>query len=210
MPPVLLLLMLSERYAASDRHIKEEKNQVIEMFDHAGIRIIWHLADELMPDVQRRVRGLEPSRGDIDARLGKYWIPMLLNKTTEFEAAVRRVLSDVRLDNDIVVSVFETNIRVLGGLLGGHSMAVMLKEGGQHMQWYQDELLHMAKDLGLRLLPAFNTSSGLPYPRVNLKYGVRGPETRTGTETDTCTACAGTIILEFAALSRFTGDPVFE
>lgn len=45
---------------------------------------------------------------------------------------------------------------------------------------------------------------------MNLKYGVRGPETRTGTETDTCTACAGTIILEFAALSRFTGDPVFE
>lgn len=48
-------------------------------------------------------------------------------------------------------------------------MAVMLKERGQHMQWYQDELLHMAKDLGLRLLPAFNTSSGLPYPRVRLK-----------------------------------------
>lgn len=52
------------------------------------------------------------------------------------------------------------------GLLGGHSMALMLKERGEHMQWYQDELLHMAKDLGLRLLPAFNTSSGLPYPRV--------------------------------------------
>ena len=46
-------------------------------------------------------------------------------------------------------------------------MAVMLKEGGQHMQWYQDELLHMAKDIGVRLLPAFNTSSGLPYPRVS-------------------------------------------
>lgn len=60
----------------------------------------------------------------------------------------------------------KTYLSVLSGLLGGHSMAVMLKEGGQHMQWYQDELLHMAKDLGLRLLPAFNTSSGLPYPRV--------------------------------------------
>uniref|UniRef100_A0A667XHF8 alpha-1,2-Mannosidase n=1 Tax=Myripristis murdjan TaxID=586833 RepID=A0A667XHF8_9TELE len=176
-------------------------------------------ADELMPLTCRgRVRGLEPSRGDVDDALGKFSLTLidtldtlvLLNKTTEFEAAVRRVLSDVRLDNDIVVSVFETNIRVLGGLLGGHSMAMMLKDGGQHMLWYQDELLHMAKDLGLRLLPAFNTSSGLPYPRVNLKYGVRGPETRTGTETDTCTACAGTIILEFAALSRFTGDPVFE
>lgn len=204
---------------------REEKhrlrNQVVEMFDHAYQNYMDHAypADELMPLTCRgRVRGLEPSRGDIDDALGKFSLTLidtldtlvLLNKTTEFEAAVRRVLSDVRLDNDIVVSVFETNIRVLGGLLGGHSMAVMLKEGGEHMQWYQDELLHMAKDLGVRLLPAFNTSSGLPYPRVNLKYGVRGPETRTGTETDTCTACAGTIILEFAALSRFTGDPVFE
>uniref|UniRef100_A0A4W5MM93 alpha-1,2-Mannosidase n=1 Tax=Hucho hucho TaxID=62062 RepID=A0A4W5MM93_9TELE len=176
-------------------------------------------ADELMPLTCRgRVRGLEPSRGDVDDALGKFSLTLidtldtlvLLNKTTEFEEAVRRVLTDVRLDNDIVVSVFETNIRVLGGLLGGHSMAVMLKDAGHHMQWYQDELLHMAKDVGLRLLPAFNTSSGLPYPRVNLKHGIRGPESRTGTETDTCTACAGTIILEFAALSRFTGDPVFE
>ncbi|XP_078478975.1 ER degradation-enhancing alpha-mannosidase-like protein 3 [Lampetra planeri] len=204
---------------------REEKhrlrNQVVEMFDHAYQNYMDHAypADELMPLTCRgRVRGLEPSRGDVDDALGKFSLTLidtldtlvLLNKTTEFEAAVRRVLSDVRLDNDIVVSVFETNIRVLGGLLGGHSMAVMLREEGQHMQWYQDELLHMAKDLGLRLLPAFNTSSGLPYPRVNLKYGVTGPETRTGTETDTCTACAGTIILEFAALSRFTGDPVFE
>uniref|UniRef100_A0A3P9IMV8 alpha-1,2-Mannosidase n=1 Tax=Oryzias latipes TaxID=8090 RepID=A0A3P9IMV8_ORYLA len=191
------------------------------MFDHAYQNYMDHAypADELMPLTCRgRVRGREPSRGDVDDALGKFSLTLidtldtlvLLNKTTEFEAAVRRVLSDVRLDNDIVVSVFETNIRVLGGLLGGHSMAVMLKEGGQHMQWYQDELLHMAKDLGLRLLPAFNTSSGLPYPRVNLRHGVRGPETRTGTETDTCTACAGTIILEFAALSRFTGDSIFE
>uniref|UniRef100_A0A8B9KSG3 alpha-1,2-Mannosidase n=1 Tax=Astyanax mexicanus TaxID=7994 RepID=A0A8B9KSG3_ASTMX len=165
-----------------------------------------------------RVRGLEPSRGDVDDALGKFSLTLidtldtlvLLNKTEEFEEAVKRVLKDVRLDNDIVVSVFETNIRVLGGLLGGHSMAVMLKERGERMLWYQDELLNMAKDLGIRLLPAFNTSSGLPYPRVNLRHGVQGPETRTGTETDTCTACAGTIILEFAALSRFTGDPIFE
>uniref|UniRef100_A0A3P8QV49 alpha-1,2-Mannosidase n=1 Tax=Astatotilapia calliptera TaxID=8154 RepID=A0A3P8QV49_ASTCA len=218
MPLVLLLLMLFGALCSPGQAMSREENTLSKVClcvsqDHA------YPADELMPLTCRgRVRGLEPSRGDIDDALGKFSLTLidtldtlvLLNKTTEFEDAVRRVLSDVRLDNDIVVSVFETNIRVLGGLLGGHSMAVMLKEGGQHMQWYQDELLHMAKDLGLRLLPAFNTSSGLPYPRVNLKHGVRGPETRTGTETDTCTACAGTIILEFAALSRFTGDPVFE
>lgn len=38
----------------------------------------------------------------------------VLNKLDEFEEAVRKVLKDVRLDNDVVVSVFETNIRVLG------------------------------------------------------------------------------------------------
>uniref|UniRef100_A0A8C3A042 alpha-1,2-Mannosidase n=1 Tax=Cyclopterus lumpus TaxID=8103 RepID=A0A8C3A042_CYCLU len=222
---LFLLMLLGARCSLGQAMSREEKhrlrNQVVEMFDHAYQNYMDHAypADELMPLTCRgRVRGLEPSRGDVDDALGKFSLTLidtldtlvLLNKTTEFEAAVRRVLSDVRLDNDIVVSVFETNIRVLGGLLGGHSMAVMLKDKGEHMQWYQDELLHMAKDLGLRLLPAFNTSSGLPYPRVNLRFGVRGPETRTGTETDTCTACAGTMILEFAALSRFTGDPVFE
>ncbi|XP_076134628.1 ER degradation-enhancing alpha-mannosidase-like protein 3 isoform X1 [Alosa pseudoharengus] len=219
--PLLLLAFLRPVHCMSRDERHKLRDQVVEMFDHAYRSYMDHAypADELMPLTCRgRVRGLEPSRGDVDDALGKFSLTLidtldtlvLLNKTEEFEAAVRRVLSDVRLDNDIVVSVFETNIRVLGGLLGGHSMAVMLREGGRHMLWYRDELLHMAKDLGLRLLPAFNTSSGLPYPRVNLKHGVRGPETRTGTETDTCTACAGTIILEFAALSRFTGDPIFE
>ncbi|XP_053360295.1 ER degradation-enhancing alpha-mannosidase-like protein 3 isoform X1 [Clarias gariepinus] len=220
---VLLLLGVSVRVSQSMSREEKHKlrNQVLEMFDHAYQNYMDHAypADELMPLTCRgRVRGLEPSRGDVDDALGKFSLTLidaldtlaLLNKSEEFEEAVKRVVKDVRLDNDIVVSVFETNIRVLGGLLGGHSMALMLKERGERMQWYQDELLHMAKDLGLRILPAFNTSSGLPYPRVNLRHGVQGPETRTGTETDTCTACAGTIILEFAALSRFTGDPTFE
>ncbi|KAM9283595.1 ER degradation-enhancing alpha-mannosidase-like protein 3 isoform 2-T2 [Morus bassanus] len=204
---------------------KEEKrrlgNQVLEMFDHAYSNYMEHAypADELMPLTCRgRVRGQEPSRGDVDDALGKFSLTLIdtldtlvvLNKTKEFEEAVKKVIKDVNLDNDIVVSVFETNIRVLGGLLGGHSVAIMLKEKGEYMQWYNGELLHMAKELGYKLLPAFNTTSGLPYPRVNLKFGVRHPEARTGTETDTCTACAGTLILEFAALSRFTGTSVFE
>uniref|UniRef100_A0A8C3RUP4 alpha-1,2-Mannosidase n=1 Tax=Chelydra serpentina TaxID=8475 RepID=A0A8C3RUP4_CHESE len=94
--------------------------------------------------------------------------------------------------------------------MGGHLMADMLKAQGVRLQWYKDELLHLARDLGYRLLPAFNTTSGLPYPRVNLRYGVLSPNSRTGTELDTCTACAGTMILEFAALSRLTQETVFE
>ncbi|XP_036198329.1 ER degradation-enhancing alpha-mannosidase-like protein 3 isoform X1 [Myotis myotis] len=204
---------------------REEKqklgNQVLEMFDHAYGNYMEHAypADELMPLTCRgRIRGEEPSRGDVDDALGKFSLTLIdsldtlvvLNKTKEFEDAVKKVLRDVNLDNDVVVSVFETNIRVLGGLLGGHSLAIMLKEKGEYMQWYNDELLQMAKQLGYKLLPAFNTTSGLPYPRINLKFGIRKPEARTGTETDTCTACAGTLILEFAALSRFTGATIFE
>lgn len=47
-------------------------------------------------------------------------------------------------------------------------MADLLHQRGERMQWYRDELLHMAKELGHRLLPAFNTTSGLPYPKVGL------------------------------------------
>ncbi|XP_051868114.1 ER degradation-enhancing alpha-mannosidase-like protein 3 [Pristis pectinata] len=210
------------RVAAMDKEEKRQlRDQVLEMFDHAYQNYMEHAypADELMPLTCRgRVRGLEPSRGDVDDALGKFSLTLvdtldtlaLLNQVEEFEVAVKKVINDVHLDNDIVVSVFETNIRVLGGLLGGHAMATILKEQSEQMQWYNDELLYMAKELGYRLLPAFNTTSGLPYPRVNLKYGVRRPEARTGTETDTCTACAGTLILEFAALSRLSGDPIFE
>uniref|UniRef100_A0A8C7UEC4 alpha-1,2-Mannosidase n=1 Tax=Oncorhynchus mykiss TaxID=8022 RepID=A0A8C7UEC4_ONCMY len=191
------------------------------MFDHAYGSYMKYAypADELMPlSCRGRVRGLEPNRGDIDDSLGKFSLTLIdtldtlvvLNKLDEFEDAVRRTLRDVRLDNDVVVSVFETNIRVLGGLLGAHTMADMLRQRGERMQWYRDELLHMAKELGNRLLPAFNTTSGLPYPRVNLRYGVLNPMSRTGTESDTCTACAGTMILEFAALSRLSGEAVFE
>ncbi|KAJ8286416.1 hypothetical protein GJAV_G00039030 [Gymnothorax javanicus] len=197
------------------------RGQVVEMFEHAYGSYMKYAypADELMPlSCKGRIRGQEPNRGDIDDSLGKFSLTLIdtldtlvvLNKLEEFEEAVRKTVSDVRLDNDVVVSVFETNIRVLGGLLGAHVMADLLRSRGERLQWYRDELLHMAKDLGHRLLPAFNTTSGLPYPRVNLRYGVLNPLSRTGTESDTCTACAGTMILEFAALSRLSGEAVFE
>jgi mannosidase alpha-like ER degradation enhancer 3 len=38
----------------------------------------------------------------------------VLGDLEEFEHAVKLVLRDVSFDNDVVVSVFETNIRVLG------------------------------------------------------------------------------------------------
>lgn len=210
----LVLAMTTEEKAKT-------RDQILEMFDHAYGSYMKYAypADELMPlSCRGRVRGLEPNRGDIDDVLGTFSLTLidsmdtlvLLNRLDEFEEAVKKVIVDVRLDHDVVVSVFETNIRVLGGLLGAHVMATMLQQRQERMQWYKNELLAMATDLGHRLLPAFNTTSGLPYPRVNLRYGVLNPLSRTGTESNTCTACAGTMILEFAALSRLSGEPVFE
>jgi len=59
--------------------------------------------------------------------------------------------------------------RVLGSLLSAH---LIIKDPIQpfgHLSQtdYNDELLHLAHDLGSRLLAAFeNTATGLPHPRV--------------------------------------------
>ncbi|TNM86604.1 hypothetical protein fugu_006834 [Takifugu bimaculatus] len=52
---------------------------------------------------------------------------------------------------------------------------------------------------------AFQTATGMPYGTVNLLKGVSPTETSV-----TCTAGVGTFILEFATLSRLTGDATFE
>lgn len=117
-----------------------------------------------------RYRNVEKSRGDIDEVLGNYSLTLidtldtlaLLGKIEEFETGVRDVIKNVHFDRDIIISVFESNIRILGGLLGGHVSLIYLrdKQFASTFSWYNDELLFMAKDLADRLLPAFNTSSG--------------------------------------------------
>jgi Glycosyl hydrolase family 47 len=161
---------------------------------------------------------------------------------TEFRRAVHYVVTAVNFDTNVQVSVFETTIRVLGGLLSAHLLATDPKLGiysnsnththttsgsslhsscgsssssdsgsssvhrrrsssgsssgryskrngsssgtnkkhkdeskssndGVSMQ-YNGELLLLAKDLGDRLLKAFNTTTGVPFMTVNLKHGV--------------------------------------
>lgn len=203
----------------STDEITELKNKTKEMFFHAYRSYMKNAfpADELMPlSCKGRYRNSEPSRGDIDDALGNFSLTLIdsldtlfiFNELDEFERAVLNILDYVSLDTDVDVSVFETNIRVLGGLLGGHMAALELKASHPNrMTWYDKQLLEMAVDAGNRLLPAFNTTTGLPYPRVNLNIGIGTPRR---VETDTCTACAGTMILEFATLSRLTGNSIYE
>jgi len=63
-------------------------------------------------------------------------------------------------------------------------------------------LLSLAEDLGNRLLPVFDSPTGLPYRFVNLKTGkVRDAKTNP--------AEAGTLLIEFGTLSKLTRRPVF-
>ncbi len=127
----------------------------------------------------------------------------LLGYVDEFRSAVQKLNATLSLNGDFMISTFETNIRMLGGLLGGHAMALDFAYQGKMK--YDNCLLRFAKTLGDKLIPAFNTSTGIPFSRINLKTGkVKN------SQPETCTACAGTLILEFAALSRFTGDPIYE
>ena len=61
---------------------------------------------------------------------------------------------------------------------------------------YMGDLLTLAHDLADRLLAAFDkTSTGLPHPRVNLRFGVPNNGIL-----ESCTAGVGSLILEFGEL----------
>ena len=100
------------------------------------------------------------------------------------------IVSDLSFDRDIYVKNFEITIRLLGGLLSGYQLTG------------DKRLLDLAEDLGNRLLPVFNSPTGLPYVYVNLRTG----ETR-GAVTNP--AETGTLLLEFGTLSKLTSRPVF-
>uniref|UniRef100_A0AAY4AXY7 alpha-1,2-Mannosidase n=1 Tax=Denticeps clupeoides TaxID=299321 RepID=A0AAY4AXY7_9TELE len=175
-------------------------------------------ADELNP-IDCRGRGpdvLNPSNININDVLGNYSLTLIdaldtlliLGNVSEFRKAVKLVIDTVSFDKDSTVQVFEANIRILGSLISTH---ILLTDphhpfGDVAMEDYDNELLHLAHDLAVRLLPAFeNTNTGIPYPRVNLKSGVPPDSIN-----ETCTAGAGSLLVEFGVLSRLIGDSTFE
>ena len=108
------------------------------------------------------------------------------------EAREDRELIDKQLsfDKDIYVKNFEVTIRLLGGLLSSYELTG------------DKRLLELADDLGTRLLPAFNSPTGMPYVFVNLKTGkIRGVESNP--------AEIGSLLIEFGTLSELTGKQLY-
>lgn len=111
----------------------------------------------------------------------------LLGLETEAREAKEIILTklDFNIDND--VQVFEITIRLLGGLLTAYEI-----DGDK-------KFLALAKDLGDRLMPAFNSKTGMPYRFVHLQTG----KTKDGINNP---AEIGTLMMEFGMLSKITGD----
>ena len=129
----------------------------------------------------------------------------IMGNFSEFRRVAEIISARANFEANINVSVFETNIRVVGGLLSAHLLS---RKAGINLEpgWpCNGPLLRLAEDMAKRLIAAFDTPTGMPYGTVNLKYGV--PE---GETSITCTAGIGTFILEFGTLSRLTGDPLYE
>src|SRR5439155_3530345 len=115
---------------------------------------------------------------------------ILMKLDAEAAKAKALIVNDLSFDRDTYVKNFEITIRLLGGLLSSYQLTG------------DKRLLELAEDLGKRLLPVFNSPTGLPYVYVNLQTSeVRDPVTNP--------AETGTLLLEFGTLSKLTGKPIF-
>jgi ER degradation enhancer, mannosidase alpha-like 2 len=115
---------------------------------------------------------------------------VLLGLGGEADEAREYIALHLDFDQDISVKNFEITIRVLGGLLSGYQLTGDAR------------LLALADDLGRRLLPVFDSATGMPYVNVNLRTGKTS-----GIESNP--AEIGTLLLEFGTLAKLTKKDVY-
>ncbi len=114
----------------------------------------------------------------------------LMGLNEEADSIKEFIINNLSFDKDFFVKNFEITIRILGGLLSSYQIS------------NDKRLLKLAEDLGNRLLPVFNSQTGMPYMFINLKSGEVKGEISNPAE-------IGTLLIEFGALSKLTGNPVY-
>ncbi|KAJ4826381.1 mannosyl-oligosaccharide alpha-1,2-mannosidase [Turnera subulata] len=149
--------------------------------------------DELQPQSKKGVNSFGGLGATLIDALDTLYI-MGLND--QFQRAREWVANSLDFNKDYDASVFETTIRVVGGLLSAYDLS------GDKV------FLDKAKDIADRLLPAWNTPTGIPYNIINLAHGNAHNPGWTGG--DSILADSGTEQLEFIALSQRTGDPKYQ
>jgi mannosidase alpha-like ER degradation enhancer 2 len=115
---------------------------------------------------------------------------IIMGLDDEAKATREYIIDNLSFDKDMEVQNFEITIRLLGGLLTNYQLTG------------DKRLLNLAEDLGNRLLPVFNSPTGMPYRYVNLKTGKVSNPVSNPAET-------GTLLIEFGTLSKLTGKPIY-
>jgi len=110
----------------------------------------------------------------------------LMGLKAQADDARELIDTKLNLDQDIYVKDFEITIRLLGALLSNYELTG------------DKRLLELADELGRRMLPMFNSPTGMPYEYVNLHTGaVRGTKSNP--------AEIGSLLIEYGMLARETG-----
>lgn len=204
----------------TSKHLESMKNATRDLFHHGFSSYMSHgfPFDEVMPlSCQPRKTDFGNHLNSVtNDALGNYSLTLIDNLDTlavmgeyaffkDYCLLVKQTIPDFDIDTN--VQVFETTIRALGGLLSAHLFASDSRFPETNIPQYDGFLLRLAHDLGKRLLLAFNTQTGIPLPRTNLRYGpLAVPKVLQG---ETCTAGAASPILEFTLLSKLTRDDSF-
>ncbi|KMZ09073.1 uncharacterized protein Dsimw501_GD24646, isoform B [Drosophila simulans] len=183
-----------------DATLEERRQKVKEMMEHA-----WHNyklyawgKNELRPLSQRphsaSIFGSYDLGATIVDGLDTLYIMGLEKEYREGRDWIERKFS---LDNiSAELSVFETNIRFVGGMLTLYAFT------GDPL--YKEKAQHVAD----KLLPAFQTPTGIPYALVNTKTGV-AKNYGWASGGSSILSEFGTLHLEFAYLSDITGNPLY-
>ncbi|KAF0894155.1 hypothetical protein E2562_034887 [Oryza meyeriana var. granulata] len=184
-----------EKLVEIDPINNERREKVKEAMVHAWnsyVKYAWGM-DELQPQSRNGVNSFGGLGATLVDSLDTLYIMGLKD---EFQRARDWVADSLSFDKDYDASVFETTIRVVGGLLSAYDLS------GDKV------FLEKAKDITDRLLPAWDTASGIPYNRINLAHGrAHNPGWTNG---DSILADSGTEQLEFIALSQRTGDSKYQ
>ncbi|KAJ3407607.1 Mannosyl-oligosaccharide 1,2-alpha-mannosidase IB [Chytridiales sp. JEL 0842] len=119
----------------------------------------------------------------------------IMNLHTEYEEAKKIVLEDLQFKGrKRRINVFETIIRVVGGLLSAYEL-----DG-------DPKLLTKCVELADLMLPAFDTENGMPLNNLNLSSGIA---IDSYSFTSAGLAEVGTLQLEFQYLTDVTGKKVY-
>ncbi|XP_064412280.1 mannosyl-oligosaccharide 1,2-alpha-mannosidase IA isoform X2 [Latimeria chalumnae] len=114
----------------------------------------------------------------------------------EFKEAKEWVEKNLNFNVNAEISVFEVNIRFVGGLLSAYYLSS------------EEVFRRKAIELGEKLLPAFSTPTGIPWALLNIKSGI-GRNWPWASGGSSILAEFGTLHLEFMHLSHLSGNPVF-